>query len=73
MPEDNLNTPAPGPEITDEANNDFVDVSIDSWLTIDLIGTNPAVENVCPIENRRPFWKNLKYCNNYPQLILIGY
>ena len=50
MHEDNLNTPAPGPEITDEANNNFVDLSIDSWLTIDSIGTTPAVEKVCPIE-----------------------
>ena len=50
MHEDNLNTPAPGPEITDEANNNFVDLSIDSWLTIDSIGTTPAVENVCLIE-----------------------
>ena len=48
--EDNLNTPAPVPEITDEANNNFVDLSIDSWLTIDSIGTTPTVENVCPIE-----------------------
>ena len=48
--EDNLNTPAPMPEITDEANNNFVDLSIDSWLTIDSIGITPAVENVCPIE-----------------------
>ena len=43
-------TPAPIPEITDEANNNFVDLSIDSWLTIDSIGTTPAVENVCLIE-----------------------
>ena len=50
MHEDNLNTPAPGPEIADEANNNFIDLSIDSWLTIDLIGTTPAVENVCLIE-----------------------
>ena len=48
--EDNLNTPSPLPEITDEANNNFVDLSIDSWLTIDSIGTTPAVENVCLIE-----------------------
>ena len=48
--EDSLNTPAPIPEITDEANNNFVDLSIDSWLTIDSIGTTPAVENVCLIE-----------------------
>ena len=48
--EDSLNTPASVPEITDEANNNFVDLSIDSWLTIDSIGTTPAVENVCPIE-----------------------
>ena len=48
--EDNLNTPAPVPEMTDEANNNYVDLSIDSWLTIDSIGTTPAVENVCAIE-----------------------
>ena len=48
--EDSLNTPAPIPEITDEANNNFMDLSIDSWLTIDSIGTTPAVENVCLIE-----------------------
>ena len=50
MQEDNLNTPAPTPEITDEANNNFVDLTIDSWLTIDSIGTTPAVETVCPTE-----------------------
>ena len=43
-------TPAPIPEITDEANNNFVDLSIDSWLTIDSIGITPAVENVSLIE-----------------------
>ena len=48
--EDHLNTPGPAPEITDEANNNFVDLTIDSWLTIDSIGTTPAVENVCPTE-----------------------
>ena len=48
--EDNLITPAPVPEITDEANNNVVDLSIDSWLTIDSIGSTPAVENVCLIE-----------------------
>ena len=48
--EDSLSIPAPIPEITAEANNNFVDLSIDSWLTIDSIGTIPAVENVCPIE-----------------------
>ena len=48
--EDSLNTPAPIPEITDEANNNFVDLSIDSWLTIDSIGTTPTVETVCLIE-----------------------
>ena len=25
----------------------FVDLTIDSWLTIDSIGTTPAVEKVC--------------------------
>ena len=50
LEDDSCNTPAPIPEITDEANNNFVDLSIDSWLTIDSIGTTPAVENVCPIE-----------------------
>ena len=50
MQEDYLNTPASVPEITDEANNNFVDLTIDSWLTIDSIGTTPAVENVCPTE-----------------------
>ena len=49
MQEDYLNTPAPAPKITDEANN-FVDLTIDSWLTIDSIGTTPAVENVCLTE-----------------------
>ena len=48
--EDSLNTPAPVPETTDEANNNFMDLSIDSWLTIDSIGTIPAVENICLIE-----------------------
>ena len=47
---DSWNTPAPLQEITDETNNNFVDLSIDSWLTIDSIGTTPAVENVCMIE-----------------------
>ena len=47
---DSLNNPAPVPEITDEANNNFVDLSIDSWLTIDSIGTTPAVDNICLIE-----------------------
>ena len=47
---DSLNTPAPIPEITDEANNNFVDLSIDSWLTIDSIGTTSVVENVCLFE-----------------------
>ena len=46
--EDSLNTPAPAPENTDEANNNYVDLSIDSWLTIDSIGITPAVENICP-------------------------
>ena len=41
--------PSP-PEITNEANNDFVDLTIDSWLTIDTIGTTPAVEAICPTE-----------------------
>ena len=50
LQEDRLNTSAPIPEFTDEANNNFVDLSIDSWLTIDSIGTTPAVENVCLIE-----------------------
>ena len=50
MHEDNLNTPAPGLEITDESNNNFVNLSIDSWLTLDSIGTTPAVEKVCPTE-----------------------
>ena len=50
LKEDSLNTPAPISEITDEANNNYVDLSIDSWLTIDSIGTTPVVENVCPIE-----------------------
>ena len=45
--EDSLNTPAPVPENTDEVNNNFVDLSIDSWLTIHSIGTTPAVENIC--------------------------
>ena len=48
--EDNLITPTPVPDITDEANNNFVDLSIDSWLTIDSIGSTPAVENVFLIE-----------------------
>ena len=30
LQEDSLNNPAPVPEITDEANNNFVDLSIDS-------------------------------------------
>ena len=42
--DDPLNTPLPAPELTDEANNNFVDLTIDSWLTIDSIGTTPAVE-----------------------------
>ena len=50
LQEDSLNIPAPIPEITDEANNNFVDLSIDSWLTIDSIGTTPAAENICPNE-----------------------
>ena len=70
--EDNLNTPAPGPEITDEANNNFVDLSIDSWLTIDLIGTTPAVDNL-PDWNRRLFGRILNILiiiPNYPCWIL---
>ena len=47
--EDHLNTPSP-PDLIDEANNNFVDLTIDSWLTIDTIGTTPAVEAVCPTE-----------------------
>ena len=47
--EDYLHTPSP-PEITDEANNNFVDLTIDSWLTIDTIGTTLAVEAVCLTE-----------------------
>ena len=50
MQEDYLNTPASSSEVIDEANNNFVDLTIDSWLTIDSIGTTPAVENVCPTE-----------------------
>ena len=50
LEEDSLNTPAPAPENTDEANNNYVDLSIDSWLTIDSIGITPAVENVCLTE-----------------------
>ena len=38
------------PLLHHEANNDFVDLTIDSWLTIDTIGTTPAVEAVCPTE-----------------------
>ena len=49
LQEDYLHTPSP-PEITDEANNNFVDLTIDSWLTIDTIGTTPAVEAVCLTE-----------------------
>ena len=37
-----LHTPSP-PE-----NDDFVNLTIDSWLTIDTIGITPAVEAVCP-------------------------
>ena len=47
LEEDSLNTPAPVPENTDEANNNYLDLSIDSWLTIDSISITPAVENVC--------------------------
>ena len=47
LQKDSFNTPAPVSEITDEANSNFVDLTIDSWLTIDLIGTTPAVEKVC--------------------------
>ena len=47
--EDYLHTPSP-PDLTDEANNNFVDLTIDSWLTIDTIGTTPAVEAVCLTE-----------------------
>ena len=47
--EDHLNTPSL-PDLTDESNNNFVDLTIDSWLTIDTIGTTPAVEAVCPTE-----------------------
>ena len=48
--EDYLHTPSP-PDLIDEANNNFVDLTIDSWLTIDTIGTDtPAVEAVCPTE-----------------------
>ena len=49
LQEDHLNTPSP-PDLTDESNNNFVDLTIDSWLTIDTIGTTPAVEAVCPTE-----------------------
>ena len=47
--EDYLHTPSP-PDVTDEANNNFVDLTIDFWLTIDTIGTTPAVEAVCLTE-----------------------
>ena len=50
LQEDNLNTPAQITEITDEENSNFVDLSINSCLTINSIGTTPAVENVCSIE-----------------------
>ena len=73
MHKENLNTPAPGPEITDEANNNFVDLSIDSWLTIDSIGTTPAIENVLPNLNRRLFGRILNILiiiSNYPCWIL---
>ena len=50
LKEDNLNTPAPALDMTEEAKINYVDLSIDSWLTIDSIGTTPAVENVCLIE-----------------------
>ena len=50
MQEAILNTPAPIQEIRDEALNNFVDITTDSWLTIDSIGTTPAVENICPFE-----------------------
>ena len=49
LQEDYLHTPSP-PDVTDEANNNFVDLTIDSWLTIDTIGTTPAVEAVCLTE-----------------------
>ena len=45
LQEDYLHTPSP-PDFTDEANNNSVDLTIDSWLTIDTIGTTPAVEAV---------------------------
>ena len=46
----NLNTPPPIPESLTEATNNYVDLTIDSWLTIDSIGITPDVENVCPQE-----------------------
>ena len=44
----NLNTP-PAIPLT-EATNNYVDLTIDSWLTIDSIGITPDVENICPQE-----------------------
>ena len=55
LQDDYLHTPSPL-EIT---NDDFVDSTIDSWLTIDTIGTTPAVEAVCPtkiLDFLEEFW-----------------
>ena len=50
LQEHSLNNPAPVPKITYEANNNFVDLSIDSQVTIYSIGTTPALENIYVIE-----------------------
>ena len=67
-----LNTPAPAPEITDEANNNFVDLTIDSWLTIDSIGTTPAVENVFPTEIL-DFLEEFQTFSTIILITLVGY
>ena len=64
LQEDNVNTPAQVTEITDEENNNFVDLSIDSCLTINSIGTTPTVENVCLIEIKDFFLQEFRLFHN---------
>ena len=53
--EPDLNTPVPTCIHTDETLNNFVDLTLDSWLTVDFIGISPAVEDICPTEIEKFF------------------
>ena len=68
LQEDYLHTPSP-PEFTDEANNNFVDLTIDSWLTIDTHWHHPSSRSCMPNRNIRLFRRNFDFfttIRNYP-------